>query len=217
MLVLHNFRLLPSVLCVSRDGSLWMGFGGAGGISRIRNGVVTNYRLEDGIPARLVTAMVEDHEGAIWASSSAGLSRFRDGRWQPVKMQPSLQSVSVQALYVDRPGTLWVGSSRGILRHTAGQDLFEQISAIAVSAFSEDISGMLWTTDPRNGFRRLDGYDVGEGAASRLGVEGLSMHHDIEGTLKGTCGWERSAAGWSVFRELLTDGTSSSGLVPNTV
>ena len=46
-------------LCVARDGSLWVGFGGRGFVSRIINGVVRNYGEADGLVSGAITALDE--------------------------------------------------------------------------------------------------------------------------------------------------------------
>ena len=171
------------VLCVSRDGSLWIGFG-AGGISRLRDGVVTNYGFRDGIPTGTITGLVEDRDGTIWAASNAGASRFSNGHWRLLDGRSGLSNASVQALFVDRRGTLWAGTSSGIFRRTAGVDVFEWFSsARLVSAFSEDSSGALWITDLKYGFHSLDGRHVVAQAAHRQQAAGSRLHHDAVGNL----------------------------------
>ncbi len=169
-------------LCVSRDGSLWIGFGGTGGISRLRNGVVTNYDARQGIPRGLIVALVEDHDGTMWAASDAGVSRFSNGKWQLLDETSGLPG-GAQTLFVDRRGTLWVGTSIGVFRRTdaeAALALFS--SAKDVFAFSDDASGALWTTSADSGFRRLDS---GDPVSRALGLQarGSRLHHDADGNL----------------------------------
>lgn len=169
-------------LCAAADGSLWVGFGGAGGISRLRDGAVTNYDADEGIPPRLITALVQDHEGTVWASSGAGVSRFRGNRWQRMNPEFGLPNAAVQSLHVDRRGAVWVASSIGVFRRQPHRDTFEQVSPAVVSAFSDDRLGVLWTTDPKDGFRKLDD-DGAEASAPVLRVAGSRLHHDAAGAL----------------------------------
>jgi len=53
----------------SHDGSLWVGFGGGGGVVRIHRGQIVKYSTADGAPLG-VSAMVQDRQGAIWVATS---------------------------------------------------------------------------------------------------------------------------------------------------
>jgi len=59
------------------DGTLWFGTFG-GGINRFDRdtGSFRRYRVEDGLAADSVYAMLEDDEGRFWISTTNGLSRF---------------------------------------------------------------------------------------------------------------------------------------------
>jgi ligand-binding sensor domain-containing protein/serine phosphatase RsbU (regulator of sigma subunit) len=60
-----------------RDGTLWFGTFG-GGINRFdrETGSFRRYRVEDGLAADSVYAMLEDDDGKLWVSTTKGLSRF---------------------------------------------------------------------------------------------------------------------------------------------
>ena len=60
-----------------RDGTLWFGTFG-GGINRFdrETGSFRRYRVEDGLAAESVYAMLEDDQGRLWVSTAKGLSRF---------------------------------------------------------------------------------------------------------------------------------------------
>ena len=62
----------------ARDGSLWAGFADVEGVSRLRNGQVTNYGARDGLPEGMITVLLQDREGTLWAGGLGGLSAFRD-------------------------------------------------------------------------------------------------------------------------------------------
>src|SRR5436309_2383209 len=74
-------RSVPALMG-SHDGSLWIGFGNAGGVSRFRNGGLVEYSDRDGLPAGAIAALVEDRHGVVWAGGAGGLSRFVDDRWE---------------------------------------------------------------------------------------------------------------------------------------
>ena len=62
-------------LCAARDGSVWIGLGSSG-ISRLRDGRLTNYSPGEGVPGGGVLTIVEDANGTIWAGGQYGFSKF---------------------------------------------------------------------------------------------------------------------------------------------
>ena len=74
----HNI----SSIRVDREGAVWIGFGEAGGISRLRDGQADSFGVEQGLPESAVTTLVEDANGGLWAGTAAGLYFLRNERWQ---------------------------------------------------------------------------------------------------------------------------------------
>ena len=96
-------------LCISRDGNLWIGFGSSG-ISQLRDGHVTNYSPQQGVPSGGVLSIVEDAGGAIWAGGQYGFSKFEGGQWRPIGAEMGYRAPGAQALFVDHRGTLWAAT-----------------------------------------------------------------------------------------------------------
>src|SRR3954454_22201709 len=72
-------RLPIRALYIAPAGTLWVGFGGSGGVARIDNRSVTTYVGTEGNDALgIVTGFVEDKSGTIWASSANGLERLTE-------------------------------------------------------------------------------------------------------------------------------------------
>ena len=66
------------------DGGLWVGYW-YGGVSFIKDGTVTNYGKEEGLPSRPVLAFARDRQGAIWiAAGKDGLARLEGSRWRKI-------------------------------------------------------------------------------------------------------------------------------------
>ena len=167
---------LPNVpiraLWAGRDGSLWIGFGFARGVSRVHAGKVTNYSERNALPPIDVSALVEDRTGAMWAGTSQGLYRFANDTWTRWPDDRGLPAGPVFSAFVDRSGSLIIGTSLGIFAMSAEQNAFQQIDALAdrasvaeffrsfggdtLRAIIEDERGVLWFTDPTVGFRRAD-------------------------------------------------------------
>lgn len=144
-------------LCTSHDGSLWIGFTTPGGVSRVQDGLVTNYDETDGLTGGSVTSIIEDRDGTIWAGTHDGLSRFRNGRWTHIGPESGLAEGTVSSTFEDSRSNLWVGTTDGVFRRLKDQQLFERVVTASYWAHrvTEDRTGAIWITDPRVGLRRL--------------------------------------------------------------
>src|SRR5262245_14089743 len=107
-------------LRVTRDGSLWIGFGGSGGLSRVTAGQVRHYHDEDGMPTTAVATLVEDPTGTVWAGTSVGLFRFTGQSWEKWQNGLGLPAGPIFSAFVDRQGALFVGTSSALFRRPAG-------------------------------------------------------------------------------------------------
>ena len=63
-------RSVASLFAVP-DGGLWVGYW-YGGVSFIKDGTVTEYGKEEGLPSRAVLAFARDRQGAIWIAAGKG-------------------------------------------------------------------------------------------------------------------------------------------------
>jgi signal transduction histidine kinase/ligand-binding sensor domain-containing protein len=144
-------------LCASRDGSLWVGFTTPGGISRIKNGVVTNFDETSGLTGGYVESLTEDQDGGIWAGTHDGLFHFRNGKWERLGPEGALPEGTVSSTFADSRGNLWVSTTDGVFRRLKGKSAFEHITPASYWAHRvmEDRHGAVWITDPRVGIRLL--------------------------------------------------------------
>lgn len=193
-------RRVLSVLCAA-DGSLWIAFGGAGGISRIRDRRVTNYGERDGVPHDFVRGLLQDHRGTLWAISPSGLYTFDGTRWNRVGKSSGIPDGPTWNAYEDRSGSVWVIAATGVFRQDQGAHTFRPVHVTAqrMRDLAEDASGAVLVTDPVAGVVRLD--DAGGASAfltPGLRGDGARLRRDRTGTLwVGTLGqglW-RVAAG----------------------
>src|SRR5688572_10006606 len=138
----------------SHDGSIWVGFGGGGGVVRIHRGQIVKYSTADGAPPG-VSAMVQDRQGAIWVATRRGLFKFANNRWTLVGKSEGYNGAEAFSLYEDRAGHLWVGTASGIYKRT--KDVFELVdsSVTNVQSLTEDASGDIWVTDAQEVLMRL--------------------------------------------------------------
>ena len=158
----------------SRDASLWVGFGGAGGVARIRAEEVTLYR-EGTVGNGRVNTFGEDAEG-VWASVLGGTFRLVEDRWEAFdRARPSrLPSASTEvSRYLpsdvppfrtvrDRAGGLWAGTLGDGLWHIrpdpggphAGMVVDHGLTDETIRAIYEDVEGNIWVGS-QSGLRRL--------------------------------------------------------------
>lgn len=137
----------------AHDGSLWIGYGGSGGVSRLKNGSVDVHRPTGGIRQGYVHSIVEDREGVIWAGARGGLSRFQDKRWERIGPQYGLTDEYVLGVYEDQRHNLWIGTAGGVFVRKAGTHAFTRVARRTpveeIQGFSEDAFGGLWAFDRR--------------------------------------------------------------------
>jgi signal transduction histidine kinase len=103
-----------------RSGNVWLGFNGAGGVARYRNG--TFDRLDTrGVFRAVVRNIFPDSSGRLWFATHAGLVRLDD----PARESPTfslyttkdgLSSNEATAVAEDLQGRLYVGTGRGVDR-----------------------------------------------------------------------------------------------------
>jgi signal transduction histidine kinase/ligand-binding sensor domain-containing protein len=121
-------------LHVSRDGSLWVGFGGRGGVSRLRGTEPRNYAAADGIPSLAVNTIVEDAAGMIWVGSEAGLFFLDGDRWKKWPAASDLPNVAVWGAHVDRRGDLFVTTAGGVFRRARQAERFEAVARFGATS-----------------------------------------------------------------------------------
>ncbi len=110
-------------------------------------------------PPSLVSSLVVDGKGVLWAGDELGtVYQLRDGAMHPVP-QASLPGGTISAMLSDRQGALWVGSrGKGLVRLVNGQrSALPPTNGLEGSVFSllEDMEGSLWLGMGAHGLRRL--------------------------------------------------------------
>ena len=194
-----------SAIFVARDGSLWLGFGTIGGVTRIRQGAVTNFTAADGLAAGDVNDLVEDDDGVVWAAAYGGLSRFVGDRWEGIGSEHGLPTEPVLSVMKDSRDSLWAGTSRGVYRRRANEDRFQFVAPAMVLGFAEDSSGAIWISDRESGFALLDARPNGEPAVVvKREIPGRYVLYDRSGSLWAS---SRGSGVWRV-RDVATHAAS---------
>jgi signal transduction histidine kinase/ligand-binding sensor domain-containing protein len=111
-------------LLVTRDGALWIGFRPVG-VSVLKDGHLTNYGVQDGLPFGTAQQLAQDVDGSIWVATRQGLAHFDGQRWQNVAPEPEFGAP--YGVLVDRFGTLWLATIKGLRARAAGETRFREI------------------------------------------------------------------------------------------
>jgi len=118
-------------LLAARDGSVWVGFGSAGGISHMTAAGPVNYGPEEGLLTGRVTGIAEDVDGDIWVAANRGLFTLHDGAWSSVGTESHLPAGQVNGIYIDPAGALVTSTPEGIYRKVRRESTFTEVSPIA--------------------------------------------------------------------------------------
>ena len=153
----HRFHLFPGVantvsIAQTRDGDLW--FGGYGGLSRWRSGVLTRFHVD----APVVSVIYQDREGALWIGGGkedrpGGLYRFLNGKLDRI---PGI--TDVHHIIEDRDGGLWVAGIGGIFHVRDGKAVpFRQNQSLPshIGSIYQDSTGTFWVATYGGGLFRL--------------------------------------------------------------
>ncbi|MEO6805828.1 MAG: two-component regulator propeller domain-containing protein [Edaphobacter sp.] len=132
----------------------------AGG--RLANGVaLQSWSTDEGLPQNSVHAILQTHDGFLWAATEGGLARFDGLSFQVFQQsnESAFTSDDVSCLAEDRNEALWIGTANGLLRESGG--LFERFgldsglpSATILSVAVDDDSSVLVLTP--KGVARVD-------------------------------------------------------------
>jgi signal transduction histidine kinase/ligand-binding sensor domain-containing protein len=179
-------RLPIRALHFGPTGTLWVGFGGGGGLARIENRTVTTFVASESAESTgPVSSIIEDRSGAIWASSTSGLYRLADEEWEHIGAADGLPDEGAATAFIDKSGHLWVSTPEGLYRRElASEGPFEQVEPSfdpqRTVSFSQAPDGRIWVTDSVVGFRALPpGPPLRGSEAGR----GYRLLHDRDGNL----------------------------------
>jgi signal transduction histidine kinase/ligand-binding sensor domain-containing protein len=138
------------------DGGLWVGYW-YGGVSFIKNGMVTDYGTPEGLPPRAVLAFARDRQGAMWvAAGKDGLARLEGSRWRTIGPDWGFADLAY-TVFVDHAGTVWVGTPTSVAYLVEGGHQF-QLAANGlqrVKHIAEAPDGTLWMAETGYGVRSV--------------------------------------------------------------
>lgn len=147
-------------LLALHDGSLWVAYRLEKKICVLRNGNVKSYGEADGVTSN-PTAIVQDHEGTIWANTETGVIRFNGTRWEHIgrgwNFPEDVPDTTSDSLFVDSSGTLWAAVNHTILYLKQGSNRFEATGAFVgwTASIAEAPGGTMWLSDPLSYVRAI--------------------------------------------------------------
>jgi ligand-binding sensor domain-containing protein/signal transduction histidine kinase len=144
-------------LLVARNGDVWLGLSSPDIVQRWRNGKFDTYAMPEGI--RVIRAIAEDADGAIWIGSSRGLLvRILDGIVSDETGRTNGAPRSIRTLRATEDGALWIGYADEGLGWLKGSRFAHLAPARgfpepAVSQVVPDTRGSLWLAGDHGVFR----------------------------------------------------------------
>jgi signal transduction histidine kinase/ligand-binding sensor domain-containing protein len=145
------------VVYVARDKSLWVGYINGAGVYHLVGDAVRDKHLQDR-PTRTVSAIAEDHSGAMWVGCDDGVYELTGETWTRVPLPFVSTDHRVSAIYEDRRGKMWVAAGSALYSRTShGEFRKEPGITDVVRSIVEDAQGAIWVTDAERGFKRVGG------------------------------------------------------------
>ena len=146
-----------SFIHAGRSGNLWIGSSGGKLVLRSPKGEVRTYEPGIGI----ISCMLEDAHGAVWAGGEEGLSRFTGSGFTRVTRQNGFTG-DVKSIVEDELGFVWVGNGSGILRLDPSE--VDKVTAdpayqVRFRLFNtaDGVAGVPFSEGSRSGVRSPDG------------------------------------------------------------
>jgi len=103
-----------SAMKEDKNGDLWIGSNGMGGVWRLKNGTWKHFGSKEGMSKSVILSILPDKDGCIWIGTGGdGLYRFSKGKFDHLSVQQGLSDGFVRSLYEDGEGSLWIGTYRG--------------------------------------------------------------------------------------------------------
>src|SRR5258708_15167066 len=118
-----SFRDITALLALP-SGEIWIGYY-AGGVSELKNGVLTSYGGLEGVPSGWITSVARESDGTLWVAAREGLGRFSAGHWETVSSDWNFRGHGAHWVLLDRQGTLWATGGETVEFLPRGAHKFE--------------------------------------------------------------------------------------------
>ncbi|MDX2019557.1 MAG: hypothetical protein SF187_04900 [Deltaproteobacteria bacterium] len=102
---------------VDSQDALWIARPFAGGLLRWMAGQRQVFTMRDGLAANVLTSLLEDANGGVWAGTAGGgASLVQAARWREINRSDGLPGDAVFALAPAKQGGVWAALSGGVAR-----------------------------------------------------------------------------------------------------
>jgi len=104
----------------TRDSSKWF-IQGVGGLSRLKNGVMTTYGQAEGLPCDTVWAVDEDSRGNFWFATPQGIARYDGKSFAVFSTKNGLPQNRVwwinsgDCIFEDGRNNIWMATNAGLV------------------------------------------------------------------------------------------------------
>jgi signal transduction histidine kinase/ligand-binding sensor domain-containing protein/DNA-binding NarL/FixJ family response regulator len=108
------------LLAEARDGSLWIGYSEALGITRVAfpegRLALQHFDRRNGLRSDKAISLAVDTRGRVWFGSDSGVDVFDGRSWQHLGRGDGLvwDDINGGAMYADQDGSVWIGTSLGL-------------------------------------------------------------------------------------------------------
>jgi signal transduction histidine kinase/ligand-binding sensor domain-containing protein len=173
-----------SALAVAPDGALWIGFR-FGGVSSLREGHLTNFSVNDGVPDGTVKSIVWDSTGSLWVAAKGGLARLNHQHWNRVAR---LELPTTYGVVLDMAGTLWAATEDRVYAKERDSERFQLVASRGdllggSPPFAVTMDGSVWART-NSGLQALTVPKKSQISARTLAVQGYSpLLFDADGNL----------------------------------
>jgi signal transduction histidine kinase/CheY-like chemotaxis protein/ligand-binding sensor domain-containing protein len=158
-----------NALFESRDGSIWMG---GSGLTRYAHGKFTTHAGGGRFSKFFISAIGEDDEGLVVATSETLVVRFRDGMVRPFTIAGQTTPLTEPGnytftIYRDPSGTMWFGTVMGLFKFAKGQppdQASQKPIDFPVTSIFDDGRGNLWLGGRTPGLTR---FSIRDGRVTR--------------------------------------------------
>ncbi|MBI1764742.1 MAG: hypothetical protein HYR56_25250 [Acidobacteria bacterium] len=150
----HNFA---AAVFEDSQANLWLGTNG--GLSRLKEGVITTVPFSQGRPDS--GSIAEDRAGRLWFSGNGQLNQVLNGQFRRWTAAQGLPHEPVRELLGDGAGNLWLSTpGHGLARLSADRfrsfDMHDGLADDEVTALYEGRAGTLWVGLRNGGVSRFD-------------------------------------------------------------
>lgn len=155
----QNGSNVAAVVCMifGRDGSLWAGTY-SGGLKRLRDGVVTTYRISDGLSANSIWSILELPNGNLLLGTLGGGLQIFDVNSRTFRTfnasNSGLGSNYVSSMVPLPDGTVYIGTSAGLSLYDPAEDTItnrmgtndgtQQFASSNINQVFIDSRGLIW-------------------------------------------------------------------------